>query len=45
MVDAEGTGPEAIFTFKGIPKPDAVPYAPPEDIATKAATGGAEAVG
>jgi ATP-dependent Clp protease ATP-binding subunit ClpC len=42
MVDAEGTGPEATFTFKGVSKPDAVPDAPPEDIET-AATGGAEA--
>src|SRR5450755_982845 len=43
MVDAEGTGPEAKFTFKGVAKPDAVPDAPPVDIETKAATGGAEA--
>ena len=29
MVDVEGTGPEAQFTFEGVPKPDAVPDAPP----------------
>jgi ATP-dependent Clp protease ATP-binding subunit ClpC len=43
MVDAEGTGPEAIFTFKGEAKPDAIPDALPEDIESKAATGGTEA--
>jgi ATP-dependent Clp protease ATP-binding subunit ClpC len=44
MVDAEGgTGPEAVFTFKGIPKPEAVPDAPPADIDTKAAAGGSDA--
>ena len=31
-VDVEGTGPEAQFTFKGVPKPDAVPDAPPAEI-------------
>ena len=40
MVDAEGTGPEAQFTFKGEPKPDAVPDAPPAEIETRAATTG-----
>ncbi|HEX3490363.1 MAG TPA: AAA family ATPase, partial [Streptosporangiaceae bacterium] len=43
VVDAEGTGPEAVFTFKGIPKPEAVPDAPPADIDTKAAAGGPDA--
>jgi len=40
MVDAEGTGPEAKFTFKGVPKPDAVPA----EIASesKAAASGAD---
>jgi ATP-dependent Clp protease ATP-binding subunit ClpC len=28
-VDVEGTGPEAQFTFKGVPKPDEVPDTPP----------------
>jgi len=42
MVDVEGTGPEAKFTFKGEPKPDAVPDAPPAEIAaTKPAASGA----
>jgi ATP-dependent Clp protease ATP-binding subunit ClpC len=44
IVDADGKGPEAKFTFKGVAKPDAVPDAPPEDIAsTKAATTGGSA--
>jgi ATP-dependent Clp protease ATP-binding subunit ClpC len=29
IVDVEGTGPEAQLTFKGVPKPDALPDAPP----------------
>src|ERR1700733_14553602 len=38
IVDTDGElGPEAKFTFKGVPKPDAVPDAPPEDITAKAA--------
>jgi ATP-dependent Clp protease ATP-binding subunit ClpC len=41
MVDAEGTGPEAVFTFKGEPKPQDVPDALPVEVDTKqsAATG------
>ena len=42
VVDAEGTGPEAVFSFKGVAKPDAVPDAPPADIDSKAATGGTD---
>jgi ATP-dependent Clp protease ATP-binding subunit ClpC len=44
IVDAEGTGKEATFVFKGVPKPDAVPDAPPAEIASesKAAAGGAD---
>ena len=42
IVDAEGTGPEAEFSFKGVDKPEAVPDAPPADIENKAATGGSE---
>jgi ATP-dependent Clp protease ATP-binding subunit ClpC len=41
-VDVEGTGPEAQFTFKGVPKPDAMPDAPPAEIDSKAAAGGAD---
>jgi len=40
IVDAEGTGPEAQFVFKGEPKPDAVPDSPPAEIETRAATTG-----
>jgi ATP-dependent Clp protease ATP-binding subunit ClpC len=40
IVDANGAGAEAEFTFKGVAKPDAVPDAPPADIASKAATSG-----
>jgi ATP-dependent Clp protease ATP-binding subunit ClpC len=39
-VDVEGTGPEAQFTFKGVPKPDSVPDAPPAEIDSRAAAGG-----
>jgi ATP-dependent Clp protease ATP-binding subunit ClpC len=36
MVDAEGgTGPEAVFVFKGEPKPQDVPDALPADVDTK----------
>jgi ATP-dependent Clp protease ATP-binding subunit ClpC len=42
MVDAEGKGPEAVFSFKGVPKPEAVPDAPPADIESKAPAGGSE---
>ena len=41
-VDVEGTGPEAQFTFKGVPKPDEVPDAPPAEIDSKAPAGGAD---
>jgi ATP-dependent Clp protease ATP-binding subunit ClpC len=40
IVDVEGTGPEAQFTFKGVPKPGAVPDAPPAETGSKAAAGG-----
>jgi ATP-dependent Clp protease ATP-binding subunit ClpC len=42
IVDAEGTGEEAQFTFKGVPKPGEMPDAPPAEIASesKAAAGG-----
>ncbi|MCW2905668.1 MAG: ATPase, partial [Actinomycetia bacterium] len=37
IVDAEGgTGEEAQFTFKGVPKPDAVPDAVPEEVGSGA---------
>ncbi|HUJ05792.1 MAG TPA: ATP-dependent Clp protease ATP-binding subunit [Streptosporangiaceae bacterium] len=42
MVDTEGTGKEAKFTFKGVPKPETVPDAPPVELA-KATPGGTEA--
>jgi ATP-dependent Clp protease ATP-binding subunit ClpC len=44
MVDAEGTGKDATFVFNGVPRPDAVPDAPPAEIAgeSKAAAGGAD---
>jgi ATP-dependent Clp protease ATP-binding subunit ClpC len=42
MVDVEGTGPEAQFTFKGVAKPDSVPDALPAVIETEAVAGGAE---
>jgi ATP-dependent Clp protease ATP-binding subunit ClpC len=44
IVDVEGDGEEAQFTFKGVPKPDAVPDAPPAQIASesKAAASGAD---
>jgi ATP-dependent Clp protease ATP-binding subunit ClpC len=44
MVDVEGSGPEAQFTFKGVAKPEAVPDAPPAAIKSKAATAGTDAV-
>ncbi len=34
-VDVEGTGPEAQFTFKGVPKPGEVPDTPPAEIASE----------
>jgi ATP-dependent Clp protease ATP-binding subunit ClpC len=36
IVDVEGTGEDAQFTFKGVPKPDAVPDAPPAEIGSGA---------
>jgi ATP-dependent Clp protease ATP-binding subunit ClpC len=45
MVDADGSGPEATFTFKGEPKPDAVPDAPPAEIDTKPAASGVSSSG
>ena len=39
-VGAAGTGPEAQFTFKGVPKPGEVPDTPPAGIDSKAAAGG-----
>ena len=39
-VDVEGTGPEAQFTFKGVPRPGAVPDVPPAEIDSKVAAGG-----
>ena len=41
-VDVEGTGPEAQLTFKGVPRPDQVPDAPPAEIDSKAAAGGTD---
>jgi ATP-dependent Clp protease ATP-binding subunit ClpC len=32
IVDVEGTGEDAKFTFKGVPKPETVPDAPPAEI-------------
>ncbi|MGH3267534.1 MAG: ATP-dependent Clp protease ATP-binding subunit [Trebonia sp.] len=40
MVDVEGTGEDAQFTFKGVPKPGEMPDAPPAEIDSTAATGG-----
>ena len=37
MVDVEGTGQAAQFTFKGVAKPEAVPDAPPAAVKSKAA--------
>src|SRR6185437_14694765 len=36
MVDAEGTGKEGKFTFKGVTKPEEVPDAPPAELAEAA---------
>jgi ATP-dependent Clp protease ATP-binding subunit ClpC len=38
-VDVRGTGPQAQLTFKGVPKPDEVPGAPPAKIDSNAAAG------
>jgi ATP-dependent Clp protease ATP-binding subunit ClpC len=45
MVDAEGTGPEATFVFKGEPKPQDVPDVPPAEIDTKPAATGVSSSG
>jgi ATP-dependent Clp protease ATP-binding subunit ClpC len=42
MVDVKGTGEEAQFTFKGVPKPGEMPDTPPAEIDTKAAAGGTD---
>ena len=39
-MDVNGTGEEAEFTFKGVPKPGEMPDAPPAGIGSKAASGG-----
>ena len=43
-MDVEGTGQDAKFAFKGVPRPGEVPDAPPAEIASesKAAAGGAD---
>ncbi|QVQ50964.1 ATP-dependent Clp protease ATP-binding subunit [Spiractinospora alimapuensis] len=40
IVDTEGTGDDATFTFRGVPKPDSVPDAPP--VEEQPAAGGSE---
>jgi len=42
-VDVEGTGQAAEFTFKGVPKPEAVPDAVPATIESKAGARGTTA--
>jgi ATP-dependent Clp protease ATP-binding subunit ClpC len=42
IVDVEGTGQDAKFTFEGVPRPDEVPDAPPAEIDSQAAAGGAD---
>ena len=37
IVDVEGEGEEAQFSFKGVPKPDLVPDEPPAEVKTSAA--------
>jgi len=37
IVDVEGEGEEAQFSFKGVPKPDSVPDAPPAEVESAAA--------
>ena len=39
MVDTEGTGKEAKFTFKGVPKPEVVPDTPPVELAKTTGAG------
>jgi ATP-dependent Clp protease ATP-binding subunit ClpC len=43
IVDVEGTGQAAEFTFKGVPKPEAVPDAVPATIESKAGARGTSA--
>jgi ATP-dependent Clp protease ATP-binding subunit ClpC len=45
MVDADGTGPEAQFIFKGEPKPDAVPDVPPAEMESRPAASGVSSSG
>jgi ATP-dependent Clp protease ATP-binding subunit ClpC len=42
MVDVVGTGQDAKLTFKGVPKADEVPDAPPAEIDSKAPASGAD---
>jgi ATP-dependent Clp protease ATP-binding subunit ClpC len=44
IVDSEGEGPTATFTFTGIAKPEAVPDAPPEEIEPASSADGPPAV-
>jgi ATP-dependent Clp protease ATP-binding subunit ClpC len=39
IVDVEGTGEDAHFTFEGVPRPGEMPDAPPAETGSKAATG------
>jgi ATP-dependent Clp protease ATP-binding subunit ClpC len=39
MVDVQGSGEDAEFTFKGVPKPGVLPDTPPAEIDSKAAAG------
>jgi ATP-dependent Clp protease ATP-binding subunit ClpC len=43
IVDTEGTGEDAKFSFTGVNKPSDVPDAPPVEVETKAGAGGATA--
>src|SRR6202012_4141766 len=45
IVDVEGTGETAKFTFTGVPKPDAVPDSPAPEIATEPVVSKTGAVG
>jgi ATP-dependent Clp protease ATP-binding subunit ClpC len=45
MVDADGTGPDSQFIFKGEPKPDAVPDVPPAEIESRPAATGVSSSG
>jgi len=45
IVDVEGTGPTAQFTFKGVAKPEAVPDSVPATIESKAAARGTDTPG